>query len=145
MFLYFIYVPCKNIYRKHRPFETGKDYGEGESVVCFSFRQKREEEGGSCLLAVVTEKPALLLPSPTEVDRSRRFLLTNLDCVMNHLASCPSSTGCCGFSTHNFIVLLTSMGPTLLHSLTASNSYFTPLLLAFLLLVLASCFFNLRI
>lgn len=99
----------------------------------FFLQTDGEKEGEAVFLPWWQEKPAILLPSPTKVGLSLSFLLTNLDHIMNH-RSYPSSTCLCGYTRHTLFhsVFLTChinawMGPTLLHSWSASNSAPTPL------------------
>lgn len=99
----------------------------------FFLQTDGEKEGEAVFLLWWQEKPTILLPSLTEVGLSLSFLLTNLDYIIIH-RSCPTSTCLCGNTRHTlFLSMFLSycinafMGPTLLHSWSASNSSPTPL------------------
>lgn len=105
-------------------------WGRRVSGLFFLQTDGGKGRGGAVFLLWWQEKPALLLPSPTEVCLSLSFLLTNLYYIMNH-RSYPSSAPLCGYVRRIiflsiFLSLHVCMGPTLLHSWSSSNSSPTP-------------------
>lgn len=114
-----------NISRKSCLLQTGKCYKEGESVVCFP--SDRHGEGGGAVFLLWWQALFLFCfcfqtHRGEPVSQFILFLLLILDYILNHLLSGSSVAHLYKYATCTIFLSYRSMGPTLLHSLHASNS-----------------------
>lgn len=114
-----------NISRKSCLLQTGKCYKEGDSVVCFP--SDRHGEGGGAVFLLWWQALFLFCfcfqtHRGEPVSQFILFLLLILDYTMNHLLSGSSVAHLYKYATCAIFLSYRSMGPTLLHSLHASNS-----------------------